>query len=314
MSKDIKTRSLNEVFIKDLSNGILTNLLERVIKDSTIDLQMRGDSVDIYYRGGVILHLEQKIDTYQATINEEYFRQNPVIKFEKNIKTKENIQEWINQVPQIKEARDFHYVDKNTAERDFMQLTVRSNSYEKEIVQGNIIITDVEYDYIGKIDLLGLILNKNNVNSLDTEFAFIEGKYATASATGTSGLEKHLKDIQTFASEYNEQLEALKKDTKLIFKQKMELGLYNLKDTNIDKKLNIINNKNNKIKFIILLADYKINGDNLFTVIDSIKENNYPELDIKFAVSSLMGYRLYKDCLFSKAEILEHIKLINSRN
>lgn len=305
-------RSLNDNFMNDLKHGILINLLERVIKDSTIDLQMRGDSIDIYYRGGVILHLVQNTDTYNATINPKYFGEEPVVQFENKIKTKEDIQDWIKKVPVIKQARDFHYGKNNAAERDFMQLTVRSNSYEKEIKEGNIIITDVEYNYIGKIDLLGLILNKNNQKSLETEFAFIEGKYATSSVSGDSDLIKHLSDIQEFVSNHANEFDSLKKNTKKIFKQKMDLGLYNFEYKHNNKELNI---KNDKPKFIILLADYKINGKNLFNVIDSIKEIDYDSLDIKFAISSLMGYRLYKDCLFTKAQILEHINSIsNAKN
>jgi len=305
-------RSLNDNFMNDLKHGILINLLERVIKDSTIDLQMRGDSIDIYYRGGVILHLVQNTDTYNATINPKYFGEEPVVQFENKIKTKEDIQDWIKKVPIIKQARDFHYGKNNAAERDFMQLTVRSSSYEKEIKEGNIIITDVEYNYIGKIDLLGLILNKNNQKSLETEFAFIEGKYATSSVSGDSDLIKHLSDIQEFVSNHANEFDSLKKDTKKIFKQKMDLGLYNFEYKHNNKELNI---KNDKPKFIILLADYKMNGKNLFNVIDSIKEIDYDSLDIKFAISSLMGYRLYKDCLFTKAQILEHIKSIsNAKN
>ncbi|MEA1919889.1 MAG: hypothetical protein U9N52_08625 [Campylobacterota bacterium] len=305
-------RSLNDNFMNDLKHGILINLLERVIKDSTIDLQMRGDSIDIYYRGGVILHLVQNTDTYNATINPKYFGEEPVVQFENKIKTKEDIQDWIKKVPVIKQARDFHYGKNNAAERDFMQLTVRSNSYEKEIKEGNIIITDVEYNYIGKIDLLGLILNKNNQKSLETEFAFIEGKYATSSVSGDSDLIKHLSDIQKFVSNHANEFDSLKKNTKKIFKQKMDLGLYNFEYKHNNKELNI---KNDKPKFIILLADYKMNGKNLFNVIDSIKEIDYDSLDIKFAISSLMGYRLYKDCLFTKAQILEHINSIsNAKN
>ena len=305
-------RCLNDNFMNDLKHGILINLLERVVKDSTIDLQMRGNSIDIYYRGGVILHLVQKIDTYNATINPKYFGEEPVIPFENKIKTKEDIQDWIKKVPEIKQARDFHYGKNNAAERDFMQLTVRSNSYEKEIKEGNIIITDVEYNYIGKIDLLGLILNKNNQKSLETEFAFIEGKYATTSVSGGSDLIKHLSDIQEFVSNHANEFDSLKKDTKRIFKQKMELGLYDFENKHNNKELNI---KDDKPKFIILLADYKINGKNLFNAIDSIKEIDYDSLDIKFAISSLMGYRLYKDCLLTKAQILEHIKSIsNAKN
>ena len=199
MEKVFKKRSLNEKFIDDLQNGILTNLLDRVHKDSTIDLQMRGDSIDIYYRGGVILHLKQTADSYLASINPKYFGDEEVINFKEKIIDIDDMQDWITKVSKIKEARDFHYGVKNTAERDFMQLTVRTNSYEKEIVQGNVIVTDVEYDYIGKIDLLGLILNRTQ-NLLDTEFAFIEGKYATSSSTGQSGLKKHLDDIRNFSN------------------------------------------------------------------------------------------------------------------
>lgn len=297
-------RSLDDSFIYDLKYGILKNLLRRVHKDSTIDLQMRNNSIDIYYRGGVILHLEQKVGYYNASINQKYFGKENVVKFKEKIINENDIQEWIELVSKIKEARDFHYSTKNTVERDFMQLTVRTNNYEKEIVKNNIIITDVEYDFIGKIDLLALILTRTQ-KKLDTEFAFIEGKYATSSSTGKSGLVKHLSDIQEFISNHSDEFTLLKDDTKKIFKQKMELNLYNFDIKHIERELTI---EDAKPKFIILLADYKISDSNLKDLIESINEDDYPKLDIRFSISSLMGYRLYKNCLFTKLETLEYIK------
>ena len=55
-------RSLSDEFLNDLKEGgRLEKLLERVKKDSTLDLQFRGNRIDIYYRGGTVLALTKNI-------------------------------------------------------------------------------------------------------------------------------------------------------------------------------------------------------------------------------------------------------------
>ncbi len=51
-------RSLNKKIFKFLKDKYLRYILERVTDDSTLDMQFRGEYIDIYYRGGKILNIK----------------------------------------------------------------------------------------------------------------------------------------------------------------------------------------------------------------------------------------------------------------
>ena len=290
-------RSLDSEFINDLANGKLKNLLERIKKDSTLDLQLRGNSIDVYYRGGKILNLKKNTNGYTAKIDENYFKDEKI-----EFKSAE-IQDWIDKLPLIKQARDFHYtVNKNTAEREFQQLIIRTNNYERTSNSSDFFITDMEYDFKvgttekqkGQIDLIGIEwhTNQRSKNGLNTKFAFIEVKFGNSAVSGKSGLEDHLNDIQEYLTKHETDYKELVSDTLKVFQQKRDLGLY---DFGKDGNNNQITKIDEKPYFIILLADYKNKQNNLYYLIEKIDLEKYEkDFDLRFSVSSFMGYGLYR--------------------
>jgi len=46
------TRRLSDRFMKDLKSGLLQPLLQRVHDDPTLELEIRDDYINVYYRGG----------------------------------------------------------------------------------------------------------------------------------------------------------------------------------------------------------------------------------------------------------------------
>ena len=130
-------------------------------KDSTLDLQFRSNYIDIYYRGGKVLNLTKNTRGYTAKIDKNYF-QNEQVSFIENIQSANDMQTWISQLPLIKQARDFHYTEnKNTAEREFQQLIIRSNNYERTSNSSDFFITDMEYDFKIETAGTGLALSYN---------------------------------------------------------------------------------------------------------------------------------------------------------
>lgn len=55
----MKKRQISEKMLNAFLSGELSSLLEAVKKDDTLDLELRGDSVNIYYRGGSIFKIEK---------------------------------------------------------------------------------------------------------------------------------------------------------------------------------------------------------------------------------------------------------------
>ena len=66
-----------ELFVKDLKEGILKELLEELENDATLMLDFRSNYVNVYYRGGMICKLEYKVNAkcYQDTsFNDNYIK------------------------------------------------------------------------------------------------------------------------------------------------------------------------------------------------------------------------------------------------
>lgn len=167
----------------------------------------------------------------------------------------------------------------------------------------------MEYNDIGKIDLIGLELLQNLVDKLIVRFAFIEVKFGNGAVKGQSGLKKHLEDINKFVALNNYQnINDLKLDTQKILQQKILLGITPFDENYATKKIVF---EDGKPLFVVLLADYKQKSKNLDNLIKEIDENDYPEINIKFSLGSFMGYGIYSDCLYSKNQILTYLRGLN---
>jgi hypothetical protein len=53
-------RSISNDFMNDLLNGNLSEFLEYVKSDDTIDLELRNKCIKVYYRGGKLLEVKER--------------------------------------------------------------------------------------------------------------------------------------------------------------------------------------------------------------------------------------------------------------
>ena len=53
-------RAISQEFLESLQKGELSPILEIVINDRTLDLEMRGSEIDIYYQGLKLLSITEK--------------------------------------------------------------------------------------------------------------------------------------------------------------------------------------------------------------------------------------------------------------
>ena len=126
-----KKRRLSSPFMNDLKEGGLLNLpLERVKKDPTLCLEIRQDYINIYYRGGNIIRIEEKEDyipwfdiNYYICDEAELFKTLP-----KKICGKDDIAAWIAAIPNLKQTMDYWFCTNQKEEREFQQLILRENN------------------------------------------------------------------------------------------------------------------------------------------------------------------------------------------
>lgn len=286
----MKMRSISEKFREELKTGSLLKLLEYVLKDDTLCLELRGEAVNIYYRGGSLFKIDNKFnltfDTKYQDLNNEDKKLNP----------NPGVEEAVNNIPFYKKAMDRWFNEKPKYEREFQQIILRENNNSGNISRAtDYYITDIEYqdnENNSRFDMVAFKWLSNgavrkNTNALS--LAFIEVKYGDNAMGGSAGIKKHLDDLKTFISD-KEKLDEFKKDMEQVFTQKCELGLMDGLNENQFK----ISLSDDEPEVIFIFANHDPDSKRLNNILSEINVSDYP-FKILIAQSSYMGYGLYAD-------------------
>ena len=68
----MKTRRISGKMMKAFLEGELKPILDAVKMDDTLDLELRGTFVNIYYRGGSLFKITEENDAYTIYFNSQY--------------------------------------------------------------------------------------------------------------------------------------------------------------------------------------------------------------------------------------------------
>lgn len=304
-----KMRALSEQFMYDLKNpdGMLHPILERVKNDQTLMLAIRQDKINIYYRGGSLLRIEQLKYSYKTFFNPNYYKESKFsIELPGEIQSHIEAQKWVDEFSNLKQIMDFHIKKNPKAEREFQQLVARENndstiSNESEYFISDIEVSDSELG--ARIDMLAIRWPvKFRKTGNNCKATFIEMKYADDALDNSSGLIKHLQDFDasiTDKSRYQEFLEVMESQ----FNQLDDLGLlqFNKGTSNAKVKLN----PDDRPEVIFILANHNPRSTKLKTILSDPQIDEYAranKFDLKFFVSSFAGYGLHTDCMLSLDE------------
>ncbi len=293
-------RQLSENFMKKL-NGEWKNLLEYIKDDDTLDLELRGKEITVYYRGGALLSIKEENDgTYTwKPLDAEY-------KKGKASMPTGCIRDFENYIPQAKHVIDKYIVcspKNHLGEKEIQQLVVKENNYSPNSNDTDFFIVDMEYqDSVGRFDLVVLRWDSSTIarKSNNVSMAIVEVKQGidtVRTSESNPGLKQHQNDFEKFCSNPTAK-KSFMNDMLTVFKQKCELGLIkaNSKIENIteETKLQLVGD----LEFYCLLANYKPASKQL--------KNELEEMDdCKFFTSSHMGYGLYVKNIIDKEEILK---------
>jgi hypothetical protein len=216
-------RALSEQFLHDLNpeeGGKYGELVIRVRRDKDLDLEFRGDYIDTYFQGHMILNLTQEgaIDINEAftvdglhrlpekiTDLDSYMKLLPLLKDNISCHSKEN--------------EEGKRTSKKNRELEFEQLLIRANNRETSY-NPDYIILDRQYRLPNRkrIDLIALSYSSRGKPT--GYLSIIEVKYAQ---------NRDIQDIRSQIEEYGQYLkdniEAMSSDMEKVFRQKLELGL-----------------------------------------------------------------------------------------
>jgi len=305
MSSD-KNRGLSEDFLNELEKGLLSPILDLVKIDATLCLEIRENYINIYYRGGNILRIEKTNECYVTSFDRKYLIEETT-RVPTNLPAKltspQDINSWLLAIPFLKNEMDLWFGRNPKNEREFQQLIVRENNLGRCAKGTDYFICDIEYaNSNGRFDLIAVrwpssgAERKNNKN---IGLVFIEMKYCDGALTGKAGLKEHLKDMNVFLSNQN-RLGSLKIEMKNVFNQMRRLKL-------INNQKDIAQFNEDKPEYIFILANHDPASSVLKRELEGLPVD-YPNLELKFAISNFMGYGLYRQNIYDLKSFLRRCK------
>lgn len=247
-------RTISKKFISELKTGKFNQILDCVIKDYTLDLEIRDGYINIYFKGNSILKL---FENGNYEINEKFLFGTGMSK--SGLLVKSDVKTYIDNISNIKANVIKVKSKRPTLEIEYEQLLIRSNNFNKN-VNSEIYITDRQYaDKINKsrFDLSGFFWGRNKRKRNQTvPLSFIEIKYS---------LNNDIKDINTQLQKYyntvKRNISDIADETEYLKNLKIELGLINQSTDRLDALKTLKISKNiDDAKFIIALIDYNPNS------------------------------------------------------
>lgn len=109
-------RGLSDSFIKELQAGILNPILNYVRKDATLSLEIRNNYINIYYRGGSLVKIKEDTSFgYYNTYFDTNYISSKSLEFSSSnrLDKKEDVENWIQNIPLIKREMDFYFSKNN---------------------------------------------------------------------------------------------------------------------------------------------------------------------------------------------------------
>ena len=155
-------RSLGDSFLFALKGGCLAELKATVISDATLCLELRGDRLNVYYRGGNLMDLRQSgqfPDEYSVSFDPKYFATGEEVALpDCTVRSRADLARWLAAWPALKRAIDrWLTTTRSNAEREFQQLAVRDNNFGPIARDTDYYICDIEYQSEhGRFDMVAV--------------------------------------------------------------------------------------------------------------------------------------------------------------
>lgn len=300
-------RALSKLFMNDLQAGILQSILARVHADDTLDLHIRHDSLNVYYRGVSLLRVNRGSGgVYLFAFDTNYFRAGPIppgFHSPYTVTSATECDQWIEFVPFLKDTMDRWLTTvKSQREREVQQLLVRENTRDDATATGtDYFVIDVEYARVGaRADAVAVhwpSTATDRKRKVGHQLALIEVKYGDGALTGNSGLHKHVADAELLAANPQE-LSAFRTEMLKLFEQKHDLGLIRHKH----KLASFDDAQDPPLQLIFVVANHNPASTVLSRELSTLQPA--PHVQVLVAMGNALGYGLYDRRLLTVAEYL----------
>lgn len=301
----MKDRQISQKMLQALQSGVLHPLLELIHHDQTLDMELRGNFINIYYRGGslfTITEIKEENDSsftiyFNSTgnKNDKGYCNSSLYKAKGRspLPDHPSLEKAVQNIPLYKQAMDWYFSENPNLEREIQQEIVTENNNHSNISYGtDYYIVDIEYansENNSRFDMVAIkwpSTSNGRQDGKEATLALIELKYGDGSIKGDAGVEKHLQDSDTFLSA-SEKFSDFCSDMAQVFKQKCKLGLINgIKE---DRHPTITTNNP---ELIFIFANHKPASQKLKEEVKKLRSQCI-QWNIYYATASAMGYGLY---------------------
>lgn len=300
-------RGLQEGFMLDLSQGVLSALLERVRGDHTLDLQIRENYVNVYYRGGsLVCARSERAGGYTFAFNTQYldFPGAPAstgVAANTSILSAEDCAAWMGSVPLLKDVMDRWFAFHPWREREVQQLLTRENTWDAAIAGGtDFFVCDLEYVRNGgRADIVGVhwpSTGHARKRRTGHRLAFAELKYGDSALSGDCGLLGHVRGVEALAADARV-LDEIKHEMVGVFGQKHRLGLVRTKHV-------LDGFSDEPPEMLIVIANHDPESTRLRRELEAVANAQVDLVEVRVGHASAFGYGLYDDFFMDVATYL----------
>jgi len=298
-------RVVSKTFADDLKHAKLSPLLARIKADDTLMLALRDGYINIYYRGGNLLRIEQKglVGKYIATFDAKYNQKNACplpVQFPYPVNGEADSRALVDAIPALKYSMDRYFSQHRNAEREFQQLVARENNCSAISNETEYFIVDIEVAGAlpnARFDMLGVRWLRDERKKQGALVpVLIEMKYGSKALEGDSGLSEHMKDAVSLRAD-KASWDSLCETLEDQINQLDDLGLLDFNRSTAVKHLQIDMKATPELVF--MLANYNPASTKLSKLLYALKASVADEsgFDLLFFVSSFAGYGMHRACM-----------------
>ena len=241
-------RKLSEGFMQALDSGFLKGIPRAVIADKDLDLYIRENYLNIYYKGNSLLKLEEwGGDRYQVEINQKFLEGLSFVE----LNDEKSTADFLRKIPLLKD--NIIRFGSSSIEIEYEQLIIRANNSE---LRNNSEIFFVDRQYVlgsYRIDLMGFLWSRAQRRKGQTvKPCLMEVKFA---------LNTDIKQVHDQLSQYYELIvekaAEISDELKSSFQQRLALNLYDQAPSRLDAMKTLFFARDiEDYQFILILVDY----------------------------------------------------------
>jgi len=189
-------RGISTKFINDLKSGELAFFLNEAKTNPAISLEIRGNYINLYYKGGSAVKISEISRGYSFQFDSKYClnKNNDQNYHYLNSLKKRDTSQFIAAFPTIMNEMDSWFAAHPKPERDFQHNLIKQNQQDP-------IVLDIEYagwkrdQRLFRLDMLALRKTTGGY-----QLTIVENKFGAGAIGGKAGLKKHYDDISEILS------------------------------------------------------------------------------------------------------------------